>query len=83
MIGQFAACHGLTSQDWTHHTNVHNRLADVETVMKELADSYTADEIGDEAYHLYEQFRPSVAQGQQGWGRKGRLDFEAIRSCKK
>ena len=51
--------------------------------MKELADSYTADEIGDEAYHLYEQFRPSVAQGQQGWGRKGRLDFEAIRSCKK
>ena len=70
-------------QDRTHHEDMHNRLADVEAVMKELADSYTADEIGDEAYHLYEHFRPSVAQGQQGWGRKARLDFDVIRSCKK
>lgn len=59
------------------------RLPDVEGVLKELADSFSPDEIGDEAYHLYEQFRPNVVPGQQGWGRKGRLEFDRILELKK
>ena len=51
--------------------------------MKELADSFTEDQIGDEAYHLYEEFRPTVAQGKAGWGSKGRLEFDRLRELKK
>ena len=47
--------------------------------MSELADSYKAEEIGDHCYNLYEQFRPSVASGQKGWGQKGQLDLTQIR----
>lgn len=50
--------------------------------MKELADSLSSEEIGSSAYHLYEQFRPSVVQGQQGWGKKGRLEFAQILELK-
>lgn len=51
--------------------------------MKQLADSFSTEEIGDEAYHLYEQFRPNVVSGQQGWGKKGRLDLDGILDLKK
>ena len=53
------------------------RLDDVESELKELADSFPADRIGDECYHLYEQFRPEA-----GWGKKGHLDFKQIRDLK-
>ena len=29
---------------------------------------------------LYEKFRPTVARGQRGWGQKGELDLDVIRS---
>lgn len=47
--------------------------------LAELANSYKAEEVGDHCYHLYEQFRPSVASGQKGWGQKGQLDLTQIR----
>ena len=58
------------------------RLKDVEDVLTELASTFSAEEIGDEAYHLYEEFRPNVVQGQQGWGRKARLEFDRILELK-
>lgn len=59
-----------------------HRLSDTEEVMKELAESFTADQIGGEAYRLYEQFRPSVAHGKAGWGKKGRLEFDQMLELK-
>ncbi|KAL0036893.1 hypothetical protein WJX77_003943 [Trebouxia sp. C0004] len=47
--------------------------------LTELANSYKAEEVGDHCYHLYEQFRPSIASGQKGWGQKGQLDLTQIR----
>lgn len=38
------------------------------------------DELGNRAFHYYEDFRPSVQPGQQGWGRKGQLSIQAIKS---
>ncbi|OAP65751.1 hypothetical protein AYL99_01723 [Fonsecaea erecta] len=32
------------------------------------------------AFHMYEEFRPSVQSGQGGWGRKGQLSPEKIRA---
>lgn len=37
------------------------------------------DELDGKAFHMYEQFRPDVAKGQKGWGRKGELHLSKIR----
>jgi hypothetical protein len=36
------------------------------------------DELNAKAFHMYEQFRPTVASGQKGWGRKGELSTSEI-----
>ena len=35
-------------------------------------------ELENKAFHMYERFRPNVSGGQQGWGRKGRLDLNVV-----
>jgi hypothetical protein len=32
------------------------------------------------AYDLYEKFRPKIPEGTKGWGAKGELDLDYIRS---
>jgi hypothetical protein len=54
-------------------------LKDVETAMRQLAKSRSPAKLAGEAYHLYEQFRPSVPTGTRGWGAKGALDLATIR----
>ncbi len=51
--------------------------------MQALAKSRTPAKLAGEAYHLYEQFRPSVPEGTRGWGAKGILELEAIRKLAK
>lgn len=46
--------------------------------MRQLAEAFPKEEIGGEAYRLYEEFRPTVPQGKQGWGRKGRLELDRL-----
>ncbi len=56
---------------------------DLETVrqaMMELAGSLEPDDLASRGYRLYERFRPSIPPGRQGWGAKGELDLELIRS---
>jgi len=55
-------------------------LGDVWEAMRELAASYEPQELARLAYDLYEKFRPSIPRGKRGWGRKGALDLEFIRS---
>jgi hypothetical protein len=55
-------------------------LANVQAAMEALAKAYTPDQLGDQAYSLYEQFRPSVPEGKKGWGAAGQLDLDYIRS---
>lgn len=38
------------------------------------------DELDKRAFHMYEDFRPSVKPGQAGWGRKGQLSLDTIRT---
>lgn len=38
------------------------------------------DELDKHAFHMYEDFRPSVKPGQAGWGRKGKLSLDTIRT---
>lgn len=37
------------------------------------------EELDGKAFHFYERFRPEVAKGQKGWGRKGELRLSKIR----
>ena len=55
-------------------------LQAVRQAMEHLAGSIEPDELADRAYTFYEQFRPDIPSGRRGWGAKGVLDLDIIRS---
>lgn len=57
-----------------------DRLADVRRAMTSLAKSFSPKDLNERAYGLYEQFRPSIPPGRRGWGARGDLDLDLIRS---
>ena len=48
--------------------------------MTELVASCSSRDLAEQAFSLYEQFRPEVPRGQRGWGARGKLDLGLIRS---
>jgi len=48
--------------------------------MQKLAKAYTPKQLESKAYGLYEKFRPKIPEGKKGWGAKGELDLDYIRS---
>jgi hypothetical protein len=57
-----------------------HEMADVQVAMEALAKAYSLDQLAAQAYALYEQFRPDIPEGKQGWGAAGQLDLNRIRS---
>jgi hypothetical protein len=55
-------------------------LEDTYQAMQQLAASRTPAALADEAYHLYEQFRPAIPAGTKGWGATGTLSLDTIRT---
>jgi len=55
-------------------------LAAVRAAMEDLARSFEPDVLAARAFALYAQFRPEIPEGVKGWGAKGRLDTDLIRS---
>jgi len=55
-------------------------LDDATEAMKALAQSVAANELGRVGFNLYEEFRPNIPSGAKGWGAKGRLDLDKIRT---
>jgi hypothetical protein len=55
-------------------------LDEAQKAMETLAKAYTPRQLGREAYGLYEKFRPKIPEGTKGWGAKGDLDLDYIRS---
>jgi hypothetical protein len=55
-------------------------LEDVRAAMVQLAKAYPPKQLEKKAYDLYEKFRPEIPEGKKGWGAKGELDLEYIRS---
>ena len=53
-------------------------LPEVRAAMKKLANALDPDELAQRGFGLYEQFRPSIPEGVQGWGAKGELDLGRI-----
>jgi len=58
-------------------------LEKVRRAMEQLARTFTPAELADKAYSLYARFRPGIPAGEAGWGAKGRLDLDVIRSLAK
>ena len=53
-------------------------LPAVRAAMQKLAKSRSVDALSEEAFSLYEQFRPAVPAGESGWGAKGTLSLGKI-----
>jgi hypothetical protein len=58
-------------------------LPHVRDAMKDLAKAIEPEKLATDAYKLYEKFRPTVPEGEKGWGAKGELDLNLIRSLAK
>lgn len=54
------------------------QLAPARAAMAVLAKAFTRQELADEAFPLYERFRPEIPAGVRGWGAKGELDLNLI-----
>jgi len=57
-------------------------LDDVRSAMEDLASAFGPGELEEVAYELYEKFRPEIPGGKKGWGAKGELNLEVIRSLR-
>lgn len=55
----------------------------VEEAMQKLSKAYKPQELADQAYPLYEQFRPRIPGGKKGWGARGDLDLKQIEELAK
>jgi hypothetical protein len=51
--------------------------------MVQLAKAFPPQMLASKAYRLYEQFRPEIPKGVEGWGAKGILDLGAIKNLSK
>jgi hypothetical protein len=58
-----------------------DHLAEVRKAMEQLAARYEPEELNRVGFRLYEHFRPEVPPDARGWGAKGILDLEKIRSA--
>lgn len=58
-------------------------LDDARKAMEKLAKAFTPKQLESKAYTLYEKFRPEIPEGKKGWGAKGDLDLDYIRSLAK
>jgi len=60
-----------------------DQLEAARTAMQRLAASLPADALNEQAFHLYERFRPEVPADERGWGAKGVLDLAKIEALAK
>src|ERR1039457_6872379 len=55
-------------------------LGTVRSAMRDLAKAFRSEQLLKNAFSLYEKFRPAIPEGVKGWGAKGNLDIDRIRS---
>jgi hypothetical protein len=53
-------------------------LETVRSAMQRLATSFEPSELAEQAFLLYERFRPAIPDGARGWGAKGELNLDVI-----
>lgn len=82
--GLRAAIRGKPIYPESVQTYLENKFGDdldeARAAMEKLAKAYRPKQLESKAYDLYEKFRPEIPEGQKGWGAKGELDLDYIRS---
>jgi hypothetical protein len=82
--GLRAAIKGEVIQPQTVKTYLEQKFGadyeDSRSAMEQLAKAFMPKQLESNAYELYEKFRPQIPEGTKGWGAKGELDLEYIRS---
>jgi len=48
--------------------------------MRDLSKAFRPEQLSKNAFGLYERFRPAIPEGVTGWGAKGWLDIDRLRS---
>jgi hypothetical protein len=54
-------------------------LPEARKAMMQSANAFGPDDLAQQGFSLYEQFRPEIPEGVSGWGAKGELDLGRIR----
>jgi hypothetical protein len=60
-----------------------DQLDAARAALEQLAKAYPPRELEVRAFELYEKFRPEIPEGKKGWGAKGELDLDTVRSLAK
>jgi hypothetical protein len=55
-------------------------LSMARSAMRDLAKTFRPEQLSKNAFSLYEDFRPTIPDGVRGWGAKGNLNIDRIRS---
>jgi hypothetical protein len=55
-------------------------LGTARAAMRDLAKAFRPEQLSQNAFSLYEKFRPAIPEGVTGWGAKRNLDIDRIRS---
>jgi hypothetical protein len=55
-------------------------LGTARVAIRDLAKAFRPEQLLRNGFSLYEQFRPAIPEGVRGWGAKGNLDIDRIRS---
>lgn len=55
-------------------------LETTRAAMRDLATAFRPEQLRENAFGLYEQFRPAIPEGLRGWGARGNLSIARIRS---
>jgi hypothetical protein len=58
-------------------------LGAARAAMRDLTKAFRPEELSKNSFSLYERFWPAIPEGVTGWGAKGRLDIDRIRSLAK
>jgi hypothetical protein len=61
-------------------TRFGDSLDEARAAMRDLANAFRPEQLSENAFSLYEKFRPAIPGGVAGWGAKGKLDLDRIRS---
>jgi hypothetical protein len=55
-------------------------LGAARATMRDLGKAFRPAQLLENGFRLYERFRPAIPEGVRGWGAKGELDLDRIRS---
>ena len=55
-------------------------LGTARKAMRDLAKAFQPEQLLENGFRLYEKFRPAIPEGVTGWGAKGKLEIDRIRS---